>query len=955
MSAKLHLLTPDQCLVEQLAQNFQSLSLETLRATILVVPTQRLGTAILVRLLETRPVLIPPQILTLEALLRSAGARDGDETESYSIAHEATIDLILRQRLEEHPYQHLRLGHERELRLLYGELYDHLLRSDGMERLQATIASDIYKNEAHLGSLYDRALEIAAILNFLDQKLSDLHLRIRSHHLALCAETLAREWERMSKDYEAITLIGFTSMATSWQKLLPTLVADDRVAFWLSEAPRLYHPSSPLKELLKTIQALRPELQKETRQGVPVPLKAFQCFVAQNIREEVVWAYQMVQKALGQGFSPARIGVLVTDENLYGTAIRTVFAQSVIDCNIALPESWGGTLAGRHLLALLQFWKEKQNLPSLLAWIDHPLSAAQWNDTKLMALRRGIMQAGVPAGLDHIRAELKEELLEDFDELSAALSSLRMDQTLSLPAWLEQLDLYINAFDYWNNFPGRDVLQSSQEVYEDFVASMRAFGAHHPLMTGLSFWDLVESHLLKGSVRGTGEPLAGIQILSLAEARYFPFEVVIIVGCHEGCFPKALPQDELLDNYLKKMIGLPGWEVLEAMEDQTFHLLKARLPHLIMLRSARLGEELLVRSRFTEALIARERSHEIALPAPIVLTKQSTIDLEEEGSLDNWLDISTARMSASRLDKLLHCPYSFLLESLGIRSEASRADESDSRREGEWLHAVLQAFITGLGPRGKIMEPFIPDDEPELFERALERFNFITDRMVPFDLKESALVHHLKNHAWPRYLQHLLKQIEATKSMREYAFGQTHAPVTIELRGKGRELHGRIDALDFSSQWAFVTDYKRRTIPSLDKSKKGLNPQLSLYALALKQRSPLRPLPPLVLGYWNIYQGVWTAHGVDEEHRSLLLATGLCSKATPTTEVMTDELMKTWRWREEDILEKDRFYADPGQCQLCDYAGLCRKDDPRVQERIATQDRLEQRLEGRDGVKLAND
>lgn len=959
MSAKLHLLTPDQCLVEQLSQNFQSHSLETLRTTLLVVPTQRLGTAILVRLLETRPAIIPPQIVTLEALLRSAGTRREGEpsSETYAIAHEATIDLILRQRLEEHPYQHLRLGHERELRLLYGELYDHLLRNEGMEKLQATIVDDIYKNEAHLGSLYDRALEIAAILEFLDQRLSELHLRIRSHQLALSAETLAGDWDRISEAYESITLIGFTSMATSWQKILPTLVADDRVAFWLSEAPRLYHPTSPLKELLKTLHELKPEIHHENQNAPVAPRKAFQCFVAQNIREEVVWVSQMVQKALDQGFPAARIGLLVTDENLYGTVIRSVFAEGGLDCNIALPESWGGTLAGRHLLALLQFWKEKQNLPSLLAWIDHPLSAAQWDEAKLIALRRGIMQAGVPAQLDHIRAELKEELREDFDELASTLSALRMDQILSLSAWLEHLDNYINAFDYWTSFPSRDVLQSSQEVYKDFVASMRAFGSQQPLMTGLSFWDLVESHLLKGSVRGTGEPLAGIQILSLAEARYFPFEVVIIVGCHEGCFPKALPQDELLDNYLKKMIGLPGWEVLEAMEDQTFHLLKARLPHLIMLRSARLGEELLVRSRFTEALIARERTQEIALPTPFSLVKNFEAPLEEEGSLENWLDISTARMSASRLDKLLHCPYSFLLESLGIRSEASRADESDSRREGEWLHAVLQAFITGQSPRGKVMEPWIPDDEPDLYERALERINLITDRMVPFDLKESVLVHHLKHHAWPRYLEHLLKQIGAGRSIREYAFGHTHAPVTIELRGLSRELHGRIDALDFSSQWSFVTDYKRRTIPSLDKSKKGLNPQLSFYALALKQRSPVRPLPPLVLGYWNIYQGVWTAHGIDEEHRSLLLTNGLCSKATPTTEAMTDELMKTWRWREEDILEKQRFYADPGQCQLCDYAGLCRKDDPRVHERMAAQDRLEQRLEGREspGVKIAND
>lgn len=947
MSAKLHLLSPDQCLVEHLTNNFVELSVETLRHTLLVVPTQRLGTAILVKLLETRAALIPPEIVTFETLLRSAGGGNGET--AVSIAHDATIDLILRQRLEEHPYRHLRLGHERELRLLYGELYDHRLRDEGMEKLQTTIAEDIYKNEAHLGSLYDRAVDIAAILTFLDERLAELQLMPRSQYLARCATRMSEQWQALSERFENVVLIGFTSMATSWQKFLPVLIADDRVEFWLSEAPRLYHASSPLKELVKTLEDLQPKLINV------VPLrtmpKVFQCFVAQNIREEIEWSFSMVQKAIAQGFAPSRIGVLVTDENLYGTAIRSVYGERSVDCNIALPESWGGTLAGRHLYALLQFWKEKQNLASLLAWIDHPLTQADWDETKLMALRRGIMHAGVPHGLDAMRSEIKEELREDFDRLADGLSPLRIDQTLGLSVWLERLSHLVEAFGYWASFPSRDLMQSSQEIFEDFLGSLSAFGIQQPVMTGLSFWDLVENHLLKGSVRGTGEPLAGIQILSLAEARYFPFEMVIIVGCHEGCFPKALPQDELLDNYLKKMIGLPGWEVLEAMEDQTFHLLKARLPNLIMLRSARLGEEILVRSRFTEALMAREKMHELALPPPYQLDQTGEMPLEDEGSLADWLAVSTARMSASRLDKLIHCPYSFLLESLGIHSEASRADESDSRREGEWLHAVLQAFITGKSPRGQVAEPWLPPEEGDIYQAALDRINFITDRMVPIDLRESALVHHLKHHAWPRYITHLLKQVEATKSLREYAFGQSYAPVTIELRGTVRELHGRIDALDFSSQWSFVTDFKRRTIPSLDKSKKGMNPQLSLYAVALRQRSPQKPLPPMVLGYWNIYQGIWTAHGVDDEHRSLLIAAGLCTKGTPTTDEMTDGLMKTWRWREEDILEKKRFYADPSQCQMCDFGGLCRKNDPRVHEQIAAQDALDQRTAAQKAIK----
>ncbi|RZA10406.1 MAG: hypothetical protein EOP10_34815, partial [Proteobacteria bacterium] len=346
----------------------------------------------------------------------------------------------------------------------------------------------------------------------------------------------------------------------------------------------------------------------------------------------------------------------------------------------------------------------------------------------------------VPSGLDATRLELREEFQEEFERLALFLKPLRLDQVLSLTQWLERLDETVATFHYWESFIGRDILQSSQELYEDFTASLKASGSRQPLMSGQSFWDLVEGHLLKGSVRGTGEPLSGLQIMSLSEARYFPFDLAIILGCHEGCFPKALPQDELLDNYLKKKVGLPGWEMLEAMEDQTFHLLKARLPNLILLRSSRLGEEQLVRSRFTEALLAKNQLEETVLPTAEDFEAIELSPLADEGQIEAWLDFSTGRISASRLDKLLHCPYSFLLDSLGIQSEASRTDEADTRREGEWLHSVLQSFITGKGPKGKIADPFKRSDLSE--EQAVERINFITNAMVPIDLKESALLHH---------------------------------------------------------------------------------------------------------------------------------------------------------------------------------------------------------------------
>lgn len=943
MTAKLHIFPPSFCLIEQLIDELKDKDREKLRRTLVIVPTQRLGTVLLVGLLRERAAIIPPTLLTLESLLRSSSAPNGR-----AIAADATLDLMLRQRLEEEAYTHLRVGHERELRLLYAELFDHGLRESGLEQLNEAIQRDIYKNDQHLGSLYDRALEIQDIFQVLDSRLEAAGLICRSQFLADSAKNLRENWSEFTGPYDEIQLLGFTSMASSWQILLESMVADDRLHFWMSEAPEIYHRSSPLVELLDRIQKKDPEIVRgPSRIAGP---RASACFVAGSVREEVEWAYRMLDRLRKQGVPEEKMALLVTDENLYGTAIRSVFAAEGKGINLALPESWGGTLSGRHLHALLEFWNEKESLPALIAWLDHPLTLDWWERLReqrselprLDDLRNALLHAGVPSKLramhDAAPQTYKEALMLLVDELSP----LHPLQPKSLGNWVATLSRYIEDFRYWDSFTAMDRLQSSREIFDDFCRSLHAIGHDHVLLPGRSFWDLVESHLLKGAVRGTGEPLAGIQVISLAEARYFPFQVAIILGCHEGCFPKALPQDELLDNFLKKAMGLPGWEVLEAMEDQTFHLLKARLPHLIMLRSARLGEELLVRSRFTEAMIAKEGIREIALPAPYEVHAGDKQELAEEGRINNWLEPSTSRMSSSRLEKLLHCPYSFLLDSLGVRPE--RQQEGDGRREGEWLHDVLQAFVTGRTRQRIWMDPWYPDPDFDIYEQAKARFTLLTDMMAPDDLKESALVHHLKEFSWPAYAKHFLQVLKPKASYRELGFGAAHQPpVGVRVRNREREIHGRMDAVDIAPGLTVVTDFKRRTIPSQEKSREGLNPQLAFYALALQQQSPVKPLPGMLLGYWNIYQGSWHAHGVEEDLKRQLSAEGLCGTNTTHLDALIGAVIDIWAWRETRIEDYGRFYADSSDCHLCSFAGICRRDDPRAHDRIAAQDELNRR------------
>lgn len=966
MPASVYLLESSSCLISALIDELAGLSRDELKDTVLLLPTQRLGTYTLAGLLKRHQALEPPRIMTLENLLGQLAPQDR------RVIGDSGVDLLLGRLLSEGHYTHLRPGHERELRLLHGELYDHGLRADAFERLKAAIRDDIYKSEPHLGSLYDRAVEIEHALMMLDMILEERGLITRGAQLARSAAALAARWAEDVFPARRYVVAAYTSLASSWQVLLSTWLMDPRFEFWLSEAPRLYHQSSPLKELIEKIRPqvpITPRAQGPRRIG---PTRQIVAAVAPSILDESSWALDGAEKLIANGFSPEKIAILVTDEKHYAGPLETQLASSSLRANLALARSWASSLPGRCLRAIERFWHEHESMGTLLTCLDHPLISRRladeggWGDdaaVSLAMLKEALLRSGIPASLERAIQALKEPWKDCLQRLRDWLEPLHPRRVHSLSEWVRTLENWANEMRLWELEEEKDLLNSCREGFENFLETLRLLGdAGHPI-DGRTFWQLFNRHLLETDIRRTGEPLAGLQILILSEARYFPFQAAFLLGCQEGSFPKALPQDELLDNYLKKAMGLPGWEVLEAMEDQTFHLLKARTPHLALLRSERLGEEALVRSRFVEALVIKESLREEKLPAalrrerkledelPAALDSGVAEDLQE-GKLTADAESLHSPMAASRLERLIHCPYAFLLNSLDVRGLEPPPPWGDSRREGEWLHGVLEALLSGCRGPHRYLEAWQPGPGADIAAEALERLRQLTELLAPPELRESALFTHLLTHSWPAFGRHLAK-IYANRgsflaeSRREYDFQRgKRARPEIKVEARWRSLVGRIDAIDPGPECVVVTDYKRRTVPSGKLTREGIAPQLAFYALALSQLEPAWKERGLLLGYWNIYKGEWNPEAVSADARLAAMSQDLASKDTPDLQQLEEALLEIWAWREGDISAEGRYYADPSECGLCSYTGICRKEDPRLRETLARQDRLSQRRQG---------
>lgn len=977
MPARVYLLEPASCLVTALIDDLASLDRDELRDTVLLLPTQRLGTYTLAGLLRRHAALQPPRIMTLENLLQQLAPPDR------RVIGDSGVDLLLGRLLSEGQYTHLRPGHERELRLLHGELYDHGLRDQAFDRLKAAIRDDIYKSEPHLGSLYDRAVEIEHALMMLDMILEERGLITRSAQLARSAAALAQRWNQDIFPAQRYVVAAYTSLASSWQVLLSTWLQDPRFEFWLSEAPQLYHPSSPLKELIEKIKAQVPIFPRGPspsssrsfiKRASPNSSSRTLAAVAPSIVDETAWALEGAESLIASGFAPEKVAILVTDEKHYAGPIEAQLSSCGLRANLALARSWASSLPGRCLRAIERFWHEKESMATLLTCLDHPLitrrlaEESNWGlsaPTSMAMLKEALLMSGIPASLERSIQVLKDPWKSCLLKLQSWLEPLHPRRVHSLSEWVNTLERWATEMQIWELEEEKDLLNSCREGFEHFLETLRLLGdAGHPI-DGKTFWQLFNRHLLETDIRRTGEPLAGLQILILSEARYFPFQAAFLLGCQEGSFPKGLPEDELLDNYLKKAMGLPGWEVLEAMEDQTFHLLKARTPHLALLRSERLGEEALVRSRFVEALVIkeglteerlpqsrrRERVLATALEGDLAFAAQ-TFAPEPEGQLRADTEALHSPMAASRLERLIHCPYAFLLASLDVRGVEPPPPWGDSRREGEWLHGVLEALLSGCRGSQRYLEPWQPKPGADIALEALARLKQLTELLAPPELRESALFTHLLTHSWPAYARHLARvfahEPEALEeSRREYDFQRSkrQRPL-IKVQERWRELVGRIDAVDPGPDLVVVTDFKRRTIPSGKLTREGIAPQLAFYSLALSQLEPLWKDRGLLLGYWNIYKGEWKPEAVSPGARLGAISQDLATKETPDLEQLEGALLDIWAWREAEVANEGRYYADPSECGLCSYTGICRKEDPRLRETLAKQDRLSQRRGG---------
>ena len=177
MPANLTLLSPEDCLISKLGEKLAALSNDELSELSLILPTGRLATFLLAKLAKKKTAFFPPKIMTLDSFIS-----DFDDSSELSVLSDNACDILLSKYIEETNFEQISKGHEREIRLFLGELFDCGIDLEtAFSDIERILTEDIYKNDEHQGSLYLRYSEMKNCCEFLLKFLNDNNCELAKH------------------------------------------------------------------------------------------------------------------------------------------------------------------------------------------------------------------------------------------------------------------------------------------------------------------------------------------------------------------------------------------------------------------------------------------------------------------------------------------------------------------------------------------------------------------------------------------------------------------------------------------------------------------------------------------------------------------------------------------------------------------------------------------------------
>ena len=523
---------------------------------------------------------------------------------------------------------------------------------------------------------------------------------------------------------QQVVMVGFTALTVSEDHIFKALKQMGAHFWWDDRSPAFDLEANQGGQLLRLFSKRYPspepleELDK-TANDQHIHVMAVPSGIGQ-----AKWAFHLVEQ---MGLSPEQrakdvqtlnlpkidlsnainTAIVLPDENLFVPLINSV-PESVKRLNVTLgyPMRHSGVVSLMHIVARAHkqasfnratnrwmFFREDVN-----DILSHPVvkSAFTADVVRIANAMEKSNDFNVPE--DMFADTALQPLFTTIHTLESAAEVLAyIDRLIQ---FLETLDQRVRDRDAAEN-DNRLPLQSAFIVkYVDALQQLRRAidASEYTLTRDTSIFFLIDRVTSAITVPFTGEPLEGLQLMGILEARCLDFENVIILSMNERVFPSYRPMSSFIPDFLRAFHLMPTNAWHEAVTTAHFYRLLSRARHALLIYDCSTGSSSAGEpSRYIKQLqmiYGRDVTPHIVDAQPDTPTELAIEVPKREDMLAHYTRPGSDNpLSVSAIKKYLRCPLLFYLRYVQhLNDDNTTSDFMDSLTVGSVIHNTLQTL-----------------------------------------------------------------------------------------------------------------------------------------------------------------------------------------------------------------------------------------------------------------------